>query len=167
MGPCSKDLGKVDFSAPGWPWVCHHAAWALLPIPTASLASDRSGVSGVHQWSVMLPTSARVAQEVYEPLIGIPQVCVRTGHSSTTVPSVLFGDPKQSPGGRLVGQWYTESPAPAPRRSEQPSKQSAKTLASQLQLTRRPSCRPWMCHHWARSTSPRKDRACQMSITGV
>ena len=43
----------------------------------ANIASDRSGVSGVHQWSVMLPTSARVAQEVYEPLIGIqyPMLC--------------------------------------------------------------------------------------------
>ncbi|CAK9034850.1 unnamed protein product, partial [Durusdinium trenchii] len=27
-------------------------------------------MTGVHQWSVMLPTSAQVAQEVYEPLIG-------------------------------------------------------------------------------------------------
>ena len=26
-------------------------------------------MSGIHQWSVMLPTSAQVAQEVYEPLI--------------------------------------------------------------------------------------------------
>ena len=36
-------------------------------------AAARSGVTGVHQWS----TSARVAQEVYEPLIGIqyPMLC--------------------------------------------------------------------------------------------
>ena len=34
-------------------------------------------MTGVHQWSVLLPTSARVAQEVYEPLIGIqyPMLC--------------------------------------------------------------------------------------------
>ena len=34
-----------------------------------------------HRWSLMLPTSARVAQEVYEPLIGIqnPMLCSRLG----------------------------------------------------------------------------------------
>ena len=32
-------------------------------------AAERSGVSGIHQWSVMLPTSARDSQEIYEPLI--------------------------------------------------------------------------------------------------
>ena len=43
----------------------------------ATSAAARSGVAGVHQWSVMLPTSARVAQEVYEPLIGVqyPMLC--------------------------------------------------------------------------------------------
>ena len=43
----------------------------------ASTAEERSGLAGVHQWSIMLPTSARVAQEVYEPLIGIhcPMLC--------------------------------------------------------------------------------------------
>ena len=43
----------------------------------ASTAEDRSGLAGAHQWSIMLPTSARVAQEVYEPLIGIhyPMLC--------------------------------------------------------------------------------------------
>ena len=48
-----------------------------FPFKEANTASDRSGVSGVHQWSAMLPTSARVAQEVYEPLIGIqyPMLC--------------------------------------------------------------------------------------------
>ena len=43
----------------------------------ATTAEERSGLAGVHQWSIMLPTSARVAQEVYEPLIGIhyPMLC--------------------------------------------------------------------------------------------
>ena len=36
----------------------------------ANTAEERSGLAGIHQWSIMLPTSARVAQEVYEPLIG-------------------------------------------------------------------------------------------------
>ena len=31
----------------------------------ANTAEERSGLTGVHQWSIMLPTSARVAQEVY------------------------------------------------------------------------------------------------------
>ena len=51
--------------------VCHHAARALLyQFHQASVASDRSEVSGIHQ-CVMLPTSARGAQEVCEPLTGI------------------------------------------------------------------------------------------------
>ena len=43
----------------------------------AVTAEERSGLAGVHQWSTMLPTSARVAQEVYEPLIGVhyPMLC--------------------------------------------------------------------------------------------
>ena len=43
----------------------------------AVTAEERSGLAGVHQWSIMLPTSARVAQEVYEPLIGVhdPMLC--------------------------------------------------------------------------------------------
>ena len=49
----------------------------------ANTAEERSGLAGVHQWSIMLPTSARVAQEVYEPLIGIhyPMLCtVKNGN---------------------------------------------------------------------------------------
>ena len=56
-----------------------------FPFKEANTASDRSGVSGVHQWSAMLPTSARVAQEVYEPLIGIqyPMLCgLKNGQST-------------------------------------------------------------------------------------
>ena len=43
----------------------------------ANTAEECSGLAGVRQWSIMLPTSARVAQEVYEPLIGIhyPMLC--------------------------------------------------------------------------------------------
>ena len=43
----------------------------------AQSAAERSGVAGLHQWSIMLPTSARVSQEVFEPLIGIqyPMLC--------------------------------------------------------------------------------------------
>ena len=40
----------------------------------ANTAEERSGLAGIHQWSIMLPT---IAQEVYEPLIGIhdPMLC--------------------------------------------------------------------------------------------
>ena len=43
----------------------------------ASTAEERSGLAGGRQWSIMLLTSARVAQEVYEPLIAIhyPMLC--------------------------------------------------------------------------------------------
>ena len=57
MSPCYPDRRKFQqrgFRTRQNKPLCHHEAWALRP------ASDRSGVSGVHQWSVMLPTSARV-----------------------------------------------------------------------------------------------------------
>ena len=57
----------------------------------AATAEERSGLAGVHQWSIMLPTSARVAQEVYEPLIGIhyPMLCaVKNGEWSVGTVSI-------------------------------------------------------------------------------
>ena len=76
-----KELGRVDFTTPegliaGLGYAITRAGHGFQ-FQQASVASDRSGVSGVHQWSVMLPTSARMAQEVYEPLIGIqcPMLC--------------------------------------------------------------------------------------------
>ena len=86
-----KDLGHIDFSEPegllaglGYaitrPGHCYQ-------FQQAHLASERAGVSGVHQWSVMLPTSARVAQEVYEPLIGIQYpMLVGTGIEASVHP---------------------------------------------------------------------------------
>ena len=52
-----------------------------LDFRQAQSAAERSGVASPHCWSLMLPTSARVAQEVYEPLIGIqyPMLCSRLG----------------------------------------------------------------------------------------
>ena len=52
-----------------------------LDFRQAQSAPGRSGVASPHCWSLMLPTSARVAQEVYEPLIGIqyPMLCSRLG----------------------------------------------------------------------------------------
>ena len=52
-----------------------------LDFRQAQNAAERSGVASPHRWSLMSPTSARVAQEVYEPLIGIqyPMLCSRLG----------------------------------------------------------------------------------------
>ena len=52
-----------------------------LDFRQAQNAAKRSGVASPHRWSFMLPTSARVAQEVYEPLIEIqnPMLCSRMG----------------------------------------------------------------------------------------
>ena len=52
-----------------------------LDFRQAQSAAERSGVASPRCWSLMLPTSARVAQEVYEPLIGIqyPMLCSRLG----------------------------------------------------------------------------------------
>ena len=50
-----------------------------LDFHQAQSAAERSGVAGQHRWSIMLPTSARVSQEVFEPLIGTqyPMLCSR------------------------------------------------------------------------------------------
>ena len=77
----NKDLLRVNFEVPegliaGLGYAITRPGHAFH-FHQATSAADRSGVAGVHQWSVMLPTSARVAQEVCEPLIGIqyPMLC--------------------------------------------------------------------------------------------
>ena len=113
-----KDLGKVDFSTPegllaglGYaitrPGHCYH-------FQQANLASERSGVSGVHQWSVMLPTSARVAQEVYEPLIGIqyPMLCsCKNGRRQIGTGSIRLKEKK--PTGLRFVHWIHQDPREA------------------------------------------------------
>ena len=49
----------------------------------AQSAAERSGVAGLHQWSIMLPTSAQVSQEVYEPLIGTQYPMLRSRKHAT------------------------------------------------------------------------------------
>ena len=58
----------------------------VLDFRQAQSAAERSGVASPHCWSLMLPTSARVAQEVYEPLLGIqyPMLCSRLGDTWQT-----------------------------------------------------------------------------------
>ena len=70
-----KDLSRVDLDLPEGLLVGLGYAATSPDSPfdfrQAQTAAERSGVAGPHCWSLMLPTSARVAQEVYEPLIGI------------------------------------------------------------------------------------------------
>ena len=120
-----KDLGKVDFSTPegllaglGYaitrPGHCYQ-------FQQANLALDRSGVSGVHQWSVMLPTSARVAQEVYEPLIGIqyPMLCsCKNGRWQIGTGSIRLNEKK--PTGLRFVQWIHQDPREATRADPPP-----------------------------------------------
>ena len=78
-----SDLSMVDLELPEGLLVgLGYAATSPdspLEFRQAQSAAERSGVAGQHCWSLMLPTSARVAQEVYEPLIGIqyPMLCSR------------------------------------------------------------------------------------------
>ena len=80
-----KDLSRVDLDLPEGLLVgLGYAATSPdspLDFRQAQTAAERSGVANPHCWSLMLPTSARVAQEVYEPLIGIqyPMLCSRMG----------------------------------------------------------------------------------------
>ena len=80
-----SDLSSVDLELPDRLLVgLGYAATSPdspLDFRQAQSAAERSGVAGPHCWSLMLPTSARVAQEVYEPLIGIqyPMLCSRLG----------------------------------------------------------------------------------------
>ena len=80
-----KDLSRVDLDLPEGLLVGLGCAATSPDSPLdfhqAQTAAERSGVANPHCWSLMLPTSARVAQEVYEPLIGIqyPMLCSRMG----------------------------------------------------------------------------------------
>ena len=77
-----SDLSKVDLELPEGLLIGLGCAAtnpdSPLDFHTAQSAAERSGVAGQHRWSLMLPTSARVAQEVYEPLIGIQYPMLRS-----------------------------------------------------------------------------------------
>ena len=151
-----KDLGKVDFSTPegllaglGYaitrPGHCYQ-------FQQANLASERSGVSGVHQWSVMLPTSARVAQEVYEPLIGIqyPMLCsCKNGRWQIGTGSIRLNE--KTPTGLRFVQWIHQDPREATRADPPP--ESARAVY--LQITRKDSATSLrsFCHQSRRNTN--------------
>ena len=82
-----KDLSRVDLDLPEGLLVgLGYAATSPdspLDFRQAQTAAERSGVASPHCWSLMLPTSARVAQEVYELLIGIQYPMLRSRMGDT------------------------------------------------------------------------------------
>ena len=75
-----------------------------LDFRQAQTAAERSGVASPHCWSLMLPTSARVAQEVYKPLKGIqcPMLCSRLGDTWQIGTTSIREDQRIATGLRFV-----------------------------------------------------------------
>ena len=82
-----------------------------LDFHQAQTAAERSGVANPHCWSLMLPTSARVAQEVYEPLTGIqhPMLCSRMGDTWQIGTTSIRENHKIASGLRFI-HWCHASP---------------------------------------------------------
>ena len=110
-----KDLSRVDLDLPEGLLVgLGYAATSPdspLDFRQAQTAAERSGVANPHCWSLMLPTSARVAQEVYEPLIGIqyPMLCSRMGDTWQIGTTSIREDHRIASGLRFV-HWCHASP---------------------------------------------------------
>ena len=110
-----KDLSRVDLDLPEGLLVgLGYAATSPdspLDFRQAQTAAERSGVANPHCWSLMLPTSARVAQEVYEPLIGIqyPMLCSRMGDTWQIGTTSIREDHKIASGLRFI-HWCHASP---------------------------------------------------------
>ena len=110
-----KDLSSVDLDLPEGLLVgLGYAATSPdspLDFRQAQNAAERSGVESPHRWSLMLPTSARVAQEVYEPLIGIqyPMLCSRLGDTWQIGTTSIREDHLIASGLRFV-HWCHASP---------------------------------------------------------
>ena len=110
-----KDLSRVDLDLPEGLLVgLGYAATSPdspLDFHQAQTAAERSGVANPHCWSLMLPTSARVAQEVYEPLIGIqyPMLCSRMGDTWQIGTTSIREDHKIASGLRFI-HWCHASP---------------------------------------------------------
>ena len=82
-----------------------------IGVAACTSCQQRSGVASPHCWSLMLPTSARVAQEVYEPLIGIqyPMLCSRLGDTWQIGTTSIREDHLIASGLRFI-QWRHASP---------------------------------------------------------
>ena len=115
LQPTHKDLSRVDLDLPEGLLVgLGYAATSPdspLDFRQAQNAAERSGVASPHRWSLMLPTSARVAQEVYEPLIGIqyPMLCSRMGDTWQIGTTSIREDHRIASGLRFV-HWCHASP---------------------------------------------------------
>ena len=103
-----SDLSSVDLELPERLLVgLGYAATSPdspLDFRQAQSAAERSGLAGPHCWSLMLPTSARVAQEVYEPLIQYPMLCSRMGDTWQIGTTSIREDQLIASGLRFV-QW--------------------------------------------------------------
>ena len=110
-----KDLSRVDLDLPEGLLVgLGYAATSPdspLDFRQAQTAAERSGVANPHCWSLMLPTSARVAQEVHEPLIGIqyPMLRSRMGDTWQIGTTSIREDHKIASGLRFI-HWCHASP---------------------------------------------------------
>ena len=110
-----KDLSRVDLDLPEGLLVgLGYAATSPdspLDFRQAQNAAERSGVASPHRWSLMLPTSARVAQDMYEPLIGIqyPMLCSRMGDTWQIGTTSIREDHLIASGLRFV-HWCHASP---------------------------------------------------------
>ena len=110
-----KDLSRVDLDLPEGLLVGLGYAATSPDSPfdfrQAQTAAERSGVAGPHCWSLMLPTSARVVQEVHEPSIGIqyPMLCSRMGDTWQIGTTSIREDQKIATGLRFV-HWCHTSP---------------------------------------------------------
>ena len=92
----------------------------------ASTAEERSGLAEAHQWSIMLPTSARVVQEANEPLIGIhyPMLCsVKNG--SWQIGTVSIREEDQLAAGFRFVNWVHGVPCPKAREAPPPAATNA------------------------------------------
>ena len=109
-----SDLSMVDLELPEGLLVgLGYAATSPdspLEFRQAQSAAERSGVAGQHCWSLMLPTSARVAQEVYEPLIGIqyPMLCSRLG-DTWQIGTASIRENQLIASGLRFGHWQHDS----------------------------------------------------------
>ena len=115
-----SDLSRVDLDLPvgllvglAFAATCPDSP---LDFRQAQSAAERSGVASPHCWSLMLRTSARVAQEVYEPLIGIQysMLCSRLGDTWQKGTTSIQEDHLIAFGLRFV-QWRHASPKEEPK----------------------------------------------------
>ena len=92
----------------------------------ANTAEERSGLAGVHQWSIIVPTSARVAQEVYAPLIGIhyPMLC-SVKNCSWQIGTVSIREEDRLATGFRFVNWVHDVPCPEARAAPPPAATNA------------------------------------------